>query len=127
MRKRHLGQRTRDRGFSVVGVDLSPAMIAIARQQVPEAEFQVASFLQFAIPPCRVVTALGEVFNYLFDVEHSPQSSKTVCQNIFEALAPGGLLIFDVAEPRLLSTTANPGPGRTPMASQFCYDLIKRM
>jgi SAM-dependent methyltransferase len=88
-----------DAGFSVVGVDISPAMIEIARERVPEAEFHVGSFLQFRIPPCRAVTALGEVFNYLFDADNSLRSLQNTCRTVFDALSPGGLLIFDVAEP----------------------------
>jgi len=86
-------------GYAVVGVDISPAMIAIARQRVPEAEFRAESFLRFCIPPCRAITALGEVFNYLFDADHSQESLERVCRNAFDTLPPGGLLIFDVAGP----------------------------
>ncbi|MFO0818017.1 MAG: class I SAM-dependent methyltransferase [Pirellulales bacterium] len=88
-----------DAGYQVVGVDISAAMIEIARQRVPEAEFHVGSFLRFPIPPCRAVTAIGEVFNYLFDTDNSVRSLETVCKHAFDALSPGGLLIFDVAEP----------------------------
>jgi len=88
-----------DAGFEVVGVDISAAMIEIARQRVPEAEFHVKSFLQFPVPPCRAVTSLGEVFNYLFDADNSLRSLQAMCKNAFNALSPGGLLIFDVAEP----------------------------
>ncbi len=86
-----------DAGYEVVGVDISADMIEIARQLVPEAEFHVASFLKFPIPSCRAVTALGEVFNYLFDADNSLRSLKSVCEKAFHALSPGGLLIFDVA------------------------------
>jgi SAM-dependent methyltransferase len=88
-----------DAGYKVVGVDISPAMIAHARQRVPEGEFHADSFLRFELPECGTVTALGEVFNYLFDRTNSLRTLERLCRNVFHALAPGGILIFDVAEP----------------------------
>jgi SAM-dependent methyltransferase len=88
-----------DAGYQVLGVDLSPAMIRLAKQRAPEAQFHVGSFVSFRIPPCRAVTALGEVFNYRFDAKNSLTTLRRVWQGIFEALTPRGLLIFDVAEP----------------------------
>jgi hypothetical protein len=74
-------------------------MIELARQRIPQAQFQVASFISFRMPSCQAVTALGEVFNYRFDPRNSLRTLRRVCQGIFEALIPGGLLVFDVAEP----------------------------
>ncbi len=88
-----------DSGYQVIGVDISPAMIELARQRVPEARFHVGSFVRFPIPACRAVTALGEVFNYLFDPNNSLRTLRQVCKRVFDALTPDGLLIFDVAEP----------------------------
>jgi SAM-dependent methyltransferase len=88
-----------DSGYQVRGVDISPAMIELARQRVPEARFHVGSFVQFPIPACRAVTALGEVFNYLFDPNNSLRTLRQVCKRVFDALTPNGLLIFDVAQP----------------------------
>ena len=45
------------------------------------------------------ITALGEVFNYLFDSKNNELALRKVFQNVFQALDPGGLLIFDIAEP----------------------------
>jgi SAM-dependent methyltransferase len=96
-------------GYSVVGVDFSADMIDIARRRVATTKFaaakfaattfHVASFVDFAVPPCRSVTALGEVFNYLFDPQNSLPMLRQVCQRVFDALVPGGVFIFDVAEP----------------------------
>jgi len=74
-------------------------MIELARQRVPKARFHVGSFVEFRLPACRAVTALGEVFNYLFDPNNSLQTLRRVCKRIFHALTPNGLLVFDVAEP----------------------------
>lgn len=89
-----------DAGFEVTGVDLSPSMIELARRQVPEAELHVGSFLSFPIPPCQAITALGEVFNYLFDAGNSLGSLAELWRTIFvDSLSSGGCLIFDVAVP----------------------------
>jgi SAM-dependent methyltransferase len=88
-----------DAGYQALGVDQSPHMIELARRRAPEAQLHVASFLQFPIPRCRAVTALGEVFNYTFDGEYSLAALHQVCQRIGDALSPGGLLILDVAQP----------------------------
>jgi SAM-dependent methyltransferase len=88
-----------DAGYQAIGVDLSPAMIELARRRVPEAQFHVKSFLAFDVPACRAVTALGEVFNYSFDATNSLRSMQRVCRRIYDALTPSGLLVFDVAGP----------------------------
>src|SRR5262249_14629503 len=47
-----------DAGFDVLGVDLSPDLLAIARERAPEARFVQASVLDAGLPPCAAVTAM---------------------------------------------------------------------
>ena len=86
-------------GYDVAGCDISAAMIAIARRRVPRADLHVASFLDYELPRCRAVTALGEIFNYRFDRRNGAAALKKNLRRIYQALEPGGVLIFDVAEP----------------------------
>ena len=88
-----------DAGYSVYGVDLSAAMLRIARQRVPEARLQKGSFLAADLPPCDAVTAIGECFNYLFDPVNKLQALVGFFGRVYQALRPGGILIFDVAGP----------------------------
>ena len=85
--------------YRVLGVDISESMIEIAQRRVPEAEFRVGSLFETGIPQCGAVTALGEVLNYLFDQENDSQALVQLFRRVYNALAPGGVFIFDVAEP----------------------------
>src|SRR5262245_18116996 len=60
-----------DCGFDVLGIDISEAMIDLARQRVPKGVFRVQSLLAAELPPCVAVAAVGECLNYLFDPGHS--------------------------------------------------------
>jgi SAM-dependent methyltransferase len=88
-----------DAGMRVVGVDLSPAMIKLARRRVPEAKFQVASWRDYRPAPADAFTALGEVLGYLLDERATSDALEQLLKRIFTALRPGGVLVFDLAEP----------------------------
>ena len=70
-----------------------------ARKRVPEAKFRRASFVKAVLPVCEAVTSLGECFNYLFDRGNSRQALVRLFNRIHHALRPGGVLLFDLAEP----------------------------
>lgn len=88
-----------DAGYTVVGMDLSPSLVELARRRVPEATFVVKSFSEAKIPPCVAVTAIGEVLNYRFDSTNCAATRSELFQRVYSALAPGGLLMFDMAGP----------------------------
>src|SRR5262245_49451126 len=72
-----LAQAVADAGYDVLGIDLSPAMIALARERVPGGTFRVASLRSAELPRCIAVAAVGEVFNYLFDRGNPASSLRT--------------------------------------------------
>ena len=90
-----------DAGYDVFGIDISEAMIEIARMRAPEAEFRVGSLFEVGIPPCQAVTAISEVLNYLFDPENEERGLGRMFRRVHNSLAPGGVFVFHV-----------PGPGQ---------------
>lgn len=88
-----------DAGLQVVGCDASDAMIDLARTKVPEASFTVGSFIDVDFPSCIAVTAIGEVFNYMFDERNGWTSLQSVLTRIYSSLSPSGILVFDIAGP----------------------------
>lgn len=82
-------------GYGVTGVDISPAMIALAREREPGARFLCGSMTCVSLPACDAVTALGEPFNYLL----KQTDVRRVFRRVFRALRPGGVFLFDLLEP----------------------------
>ncbi len=85
--------------YGVLGCDISEAMIEMARERVPRGEFQVRPLLRARLRPCIAVTAIGEVFNYLFDRRNTPDRLEEFFARVHDVLRPGGLFVFDVATP----------------------------
>ena len=77
-------------GFSVLGIDASPSMIALARVTAPAARFTVASFEDAPLESCRAIVAIGEVLNH--------GDLRTFVTNAAHAIEAGGVLLFDAAE-----------------------------
>jgi SAM-dependent methyltransferase len=80
-------------GYDVLGIDLSPSMIALARQHAPRATFVAGSLHDVDLPPCAAITAIGEPFTYSDDV-----ALRRTFARCADALPPGGMLLFDVIE-----------------------------
>ncbi len=102
-----LSQAVSMAGYDVLGFDYSDSMLALARKRVPPAVFRRESFVTAELPPCIAITAIGEVFNYLFDRRNRGNLLPRVLRKMYQALEPGGLLLFDVATPGRV-------PGSTP-------------
>ena len=85
--------------YRVLGIDISESMIRIARRRAPGAEFRIGSLFEADIPPCDCVTSISECLNYLVDPGNHKQMLIRFFLRIYRALVPGGLFIFDIAEP----------------------------
>jgi SAM-dependent methyltransferase len=114
------------RGFRVLGIDQSPAMIRLARKNAPGATFRVGTLASTPIPRCHAIVAIGEVVNYLAgravraeSARHEAQLSRFFRQAA-RALAPGGFLLFDFMEAaggRTYQSRCKSGDGWTIVAS----------
>ncbi len=88
-----------DAGYDVLGVDISPEMIELAKETAPASTFVCASLFDVEIPDCVAVTAIGEAVNYAFDDRTSVNEVTYLVERIHEALVPGGHVMLDVAGP----------------------------
>ena len=112
-------------GYAVCGVDISPHMLGIARAEAPAATWILGSLWSAELPPGVVaVTAIGEAFNYAVDPVAGPAALEARLAAIHHALAPGGLLLFDVAGPG----RSGPGGSRRSFWTQgdTCLGLEER-
>ena len=84
-----------DRGYEVLGVDPSSAMLRIARQAAPSARFVLKRAEDVRLPRCIAVVATGEALTYLPARAAPAAHLRRHIQRVARALDPGGLFIFD--------------------------------
>jgi SAM-dependent methyltransferase len=88
-----------DAGHKVLGVELSPDMVELARRRAPTARFITSSLLDADLPACVAVTAIGECLSYAADPRAGRRQLVPLFARNHQALEPGGLFLLDVAEP----------------------------
>ena len=74
------------RGYEVLGLDISPDMINLARMRSGKARFSVCDYETEPIPN-------GFDIAVIYDALHHAEDELSVLQNIFHALSDGGVLV----------------------------------
>ena len=97
------------RGLDVVGVDVDPDMLAVARRKAPDLPWHLADLAGLDLDPAEPFDVVVMAGNVMIFVE--PGTEQAVVSSLARHLAPGGLL---VAGFELL-------PGRLPLAT---YDEV---
>jgi len=82
-------------GHRVIGVDVSPSMLRLARRAAPGARFVCASLHDVALPACDAVLAIGEGLAYVPARGRAPSLSRLFAR-VARSLRPGGLFAFDL-------------------------------
>lgn len=81
------------RGFEVTGLDSSEPMLEYARSKAPQAAFVRADARQFAFPPVfHAALSTFDSLNHILELRELIR----VFENVYGALRPGGLLVFDL-------------------------------
>lgn len=87
-------------GLDYLGVDLSPDMLALAREQHPGVRFEQRSAFDLdGLPAARAIVAVGEVVNYAADPRAGAVGLASWLRACRQLLEPGGVLLLDVAGP----------------------------
>lgn len=91
-----LGLLLADEGYRVTGLDLSPAMLRIARRKsrghANRPSWRTADMRRFRLRrPARAVTCYYDAINHLL----TKRDVTAALRRVFTALAPGGLFCFD--------------------------------
>jgi SAM-dependent methyltransferase len=83
-------------GYDVLGIDRSRGLLALAKRNAPRSRFHAASLWTAELPACDAVTSIGECLNYDAGAAHRLPA---LFRKIRTALRPGGMFVFDMAEP----------------------------
>jgi SAM-dependent methyltransferase len=82
-----------ERGYHVTGVDISPELINLARQNVPGAGFMVQDVRQLHLPgKFDAAISTFDALNHLLSISDLQDAFRAVAQ----ALKPGALFVFDM-------------------------------
>ncbi|MGH9628927.1 MAG: class I SAM-dependent DNA methyltransferase [Bryobacteraceae bacterium] len=102
-------------GYDALGVDVSSAMIRLARKKAPRATLVTGSLADVELPRCAAVTSIGECVSYTFAADSAGKDLFRFFRRVHRALLRGGVFVFDFAK-------AGREPGGMPQKSYWSGD-----
>lgn len=87
-----------DAGCETMAVEPSEALLNVARQAAPTAQFEQASAYDVHLAPCDAILAIGEALTYHAPLENAEARLRSFFAKASSALSQGGLLVFDLIE-----------------------------
>ncbi len=85
-------------GFDTIGIDISAPLLQLAQQKAPQSQFIHQSIWDYSFPSCVAVSAISEILNYRIDDRNQEARIVQLFQQIYDALIPGGVWLFDILE-----------------------------
>jgi SAM-dependent methyltransferase len=82
------------KNVNCIGVDISEAMIQIAKKKVPNANLVISDIFKYSIPNCNMVSIIGEIISFA-SVSKKLKDIEVLFKNIHEIISQDGLLLFD--------------------------------
>jgi SAM-dependent methyltransferase len=86
----HVAGHLAELGCDVVGIDLSPAMIDIARRRYPQLAFHAASMLDLPV----AADAWGGAILMYSVIHFSPEERRAACRELGRVVQPGGIVMI---------------------------------
>ncbi len=119
----HVTGYVHGRGVDVVGVDLSPDMLAIARREYPDIEFAEGTMTALDLPDA----ALGGILSRWSIIHTPPERLPEVFAEFHRVLAPGGHLLLGFFAHDDNSQLGWPFEHRVTLAWRLSIDLLAEM
>lgn len=99
-----LSQWLLNKGYQVTGIDRSQRMLEYARQNAPNCKFILGDVRFFELPPTfHAVFSMGLGFNHIQNLEELTNTF----HNVYDALHPNGIFVFDLRLEDAYSYTLN--------------------
>ena len=86
----HVAEYLHGLGAQVIGIDLSPEMVALARNRAPDVPFETGSMLALAVPDA----TWGGIVAFYSIIHLPPEARPLALAEFHRALRPGGLLLL---------------------------------